>query len=209
MALSRPGSGWEPLTERALSALGSSAPPGFHAAMALLLDLVCDWNARIDLTAARSPEELVDLFVADAAVIARETRSAPGERWVDVGSGAGAPAIPLALLLPELSLALVEPRQKRVAFLRSAVGALELSGVSVRRGRSQDLPAAELDVALSRATLAPDEWLAEGARLATRAVWVLLARGEPPAHAGLRADVDVEYVWPLTGAERRALRYVK
>ena len=209
MALSRPGSGWEPLCERALGALGASVPDGFPHATSRLLDLVCEWNARIDLTAARSAEELVDLFIADAAVIAREASAPDGERWVDVGSGAGAPAIPLALLLPGLGLTLVEPRDKRVAFLRSALGVLGRGDVGVRRGRSQDVPAGEHQVALSRATLSPDEWLAEGARLATRAVWVLLARGEAPTLAGWRAEADVTYAWPLTGAERRALRYVK
>ena len=131
-----------------------------------------------------------------------------GKRWVDVGSGAGAPAIPLALFVPELELTLVEPRSKRVAFLRTALGVVGRSDVKVVRGRSEELGPAGFDVALSRATLPPLEWLREGARVARSAVWVLLARGERPALDGWRVQADVEYRWPLTAVERRAICYV-
>lgn len=174
------------------------------------LDLLVEWNQRFDLTAARSEDELVDLTLADALIIVAGAllgrEPAAGERWVDVGSGAGAPALPLALLLPEISLTLVEPKHKRVAFLRTASGALSLN-VSVARARSAEITSGSHAVALSRATLAPDLWLPEGARLATSAVWVLLARGDVPRLEGWHVTGDWEYQWPLTGAERRALRF--
>jgi hypothetical protein len=59
------------------------------------------------------------------------------------------------------------------------------------------------DVAVSRATLAPAEWLALGSTLADK-VWVLLAREEPPPGS---IEEDVKYTWPRTGAQRRAVRY--
>jgi len=174
------------------------------------LDLLVEWNQRFDLTAARSEDELVDLTLADALVIAAgalgQAAPAAGETWVDVGSGAGAPALPLALLLPELLLTLVEPKSKRVAFLRTASGGLSLN-TRVTRARSEDVASASHAVALSRATLAPDLWLAEGARLATQAVWVLLARADLPRLEAWHVDGDWEYRWPLTGAERRAVRF--
>lgn len=169
------------------------------------LDLLSEWNQRVDLTAARSADELVDLTLADALVIAGHTASG-SERWVDVGSGAGAPALPVALLSPTISLTLVEPKAKRVAFLRTVVGALGLT-VKVERARSDRLPGGRFSVALSRATLAPQAWLAEGARLSNRSVWVLLARGEAPSLNGWHVIDDVCYTWPLTGVERRALLY--
>jgi 16S rRNA (guanine527-N7)-methyltransferase len=204
MALSRPAAGWEPLVERVL---GELAPELRERASPFgrLLDLVVDWNRRIDLTAARSAEELVDLYLADAAVIARS--ATPG-RWVDVGAGAGAPGLPLALLAPELEISLVEPKSKRVAFLRTAIGLLGRSDVGVRRARSNELGAGQFDAAISRATLSAAEWLEEGTRLARREVWALLARAEPERRPGWRADLDVEYAWPLTHARRRAVRYV-
>ncbi|HLV65430.1 MAG TPA: RsmG family class I SAM-dependent methyltransferase [Polyangiaceae bacterium] len=174
-------------------------------------ELVSVWNRRIDLTAARSAEELVDLLVADAAWMARAhapPERKERERWIDVGSGAGAPGLALALLRPDIAMTLVEPRAKRVAFLRTVIATLGRTDVRIERARSEDLADASCDVAVSRATLAPEIWVREGARLAQRFVWVLLAQGEvPPAPERAQLDRDERYVWPLTGAARRAVRY--
>lgn len=202
----------EPLFARVLRAfdVDPDAPrAGSTLALALARwgERVSEWNQRIDLTAARSDEELVDLLVADAAAIVRAQRHRNSETWVDVGSGAGAPGLALSLLVPELTMTLVEPKAKRVAFLRSTVGELGCERVRVERVRSDQLGELGFDVAVSRATLAPAEWLAEGARLARRGVWVLLAQAETPAVPNLRLTEELGYHWPLTGVPRRALRY--
>lgn len=173
------------------------------------LDQVVTWNAVLDLTAARGEDELVDLFVADALLLDRATSTeAVPLTWLDVGSGAGAPGLVLGALRPSRRLTLIEPRAKRVAFLRSAIGQLRLSRVVVERRRSDSLPDKSYDVAVSRATFAPSEWLAEGTRAARHSVWVLLARGEVPRCDGWRVSRTLEYQWPLTGAERRAVEFV-
>lgn len=198
--------GFAPRIERCLAGLCADAGPDTVRGLAALLDRVVEWNDKVDLTAARGDDELVDLFVADAAVVAR--LHGPGdEAWVDVGSGAGAPGLPLAMLTGS-RFTLVEPKEKRVAFLRTAVGALGLEHVTVRRDRSSAVSAASFDVAISRATLEPAEWLAEGARIARHSVWVLVARTAPPMLDGWRVDRDESYTLPLTGVPRRALRYV-
>lgn len=218
------GAGWQPLLEEAIGELEMGGldtkavwqSGGERAAslerLSRLLDLVVTWNARVDLTAARGERELVDLYLADALVLAaRHTRALEPrgvETWTDVGSGAGAPGLVLALLRPELQLTLVEPRAKRIAFLRTAVGSLELRHPpKLVDRRSSALPAASSEVAVSRATFAPAEWLEEGARLARRTVWVLLARAEVPALPGWRAAQQVDYCWPLTGAVRHAVAF--
>lgn len=213
MALSPLGQGWLPRIERVLAAFPGAARGDASAIserLARFLDLVVTWNQRIDLTAARSPDELVDLMLADAALIAaNSTPSEKGaERWFDVGSGAGAPGVALAILAPELFMTLVEPRQKRVAFLRTVLVELGLGKVTVERRRSSEFEDRQCDVAVSRATFPPAEWLPEGARLAESSVWVLLAREEPPTWEGLHLDLDLDYAWPLTRVGRRAVRYV-
>jgi 16S rRNA (guanine527-N7)-methyltransferase len=213
-----PRQGWQPLIERALAALAAHIPssgqvwPAAAAraaslqALGRLLDLVVLWNQRVDLTAARSPEELVDLYLSDALVLAASGSRTELESWCDVGSGAGAPGLVFQLLRPESELTLVEPRAKRVAFLRTAIGQLGVRSRLVA-GRSEVLDANACDVAVSRATFPPEEWLVEGARLARRSVWVLLARGATPSLAGWQLASEVDYEWPLTGAARRALRF--
>ena len=212
MSVSAEDPRWRPRIEAVISELsrgrGTVRPFEAEDAIARLsqfLEILERWNQRIDLTAARTPDELVDLFVADAVLLATTCSEGP-ERWVDVGSGAGAPAIALALLRPGLDLTLVEPKQKRVAFLRSVVGELALSSTCVRRARSSELTDECFDVACSRATLRPQAWLEEGTRLA-RSVWVLLATGPVPELEGYRAVETHDYEWPLTRAPRRALRY--
>ncbi|SHN46833.1 16S rRNA (guanine(527)-N(7))-methyltransferase RsmG [Cryptosporangium aurantiacum] len=69
---------------------------------------------------------VAELFPADATV-------------VDVGSGAGLPGLVLAIARPDLRVTLLEPLARRVAFLNEAVSALELSSVTVRRGRAEEV----------------------------------------------------------------------
>jgi 16S rRNA (guanine527-N7)-methyltransferase len=193
------------MDEERLEAL--AVPAERREAVAKWLDLLAQWNARIDLTAARGPDELYDLMLADAARLA--ARVPEGARVVDVGAGAGAPGLALALLRPDLRVTLVEPLGKRASFLRAVIGTVGRAevGLIVERGEVVvEREGAAWDVAISRATLAPAAWIPLGLRLAPSA-WVLLAKEEPPAAAGARVEEDVAYVWPLTGAARRAVRY--
>jgi 16S rRNA (guanine527-N7)-methyltransferase len=217
MALSTMGMGWRPrilevvgaVQRAAATVLGPRELAVPVEPIAELLDLVVSWNARTNLTRARGPDELVDLYLADAALLGVASAALPEHRkWVDVGSGAGAPGLGLGLLAPGLELTLVEPRSKRVAFLRSALGQFGRVDVRVMRQRSSELPEKSWDVAVSRATLPPAEWLAEGARLARHGVWVLLARAHPPVLPGWQVCHDFGYRWPLTQVERRAVFFV-
>jgi 16S rRNA (guanine527-N7)-methyltransferase len=172
------------------------------------LELLREWNARIDLTAARSDDELHDLMLADAVLLAKHVPDRA--RVVDVGSGAGAPGLALALLRPDLKMTLVEPLAKRVSFLRTVVGTLGRTDIAIARekGDATAARAEAFDVAISRATLPPPAWVPLGLRLAP-VTWVLLAREEPPTIEGARIEDDIAYAWPLGSAARRAVRYVR
>jgi 16S rRNA (guanine527-N7)-methyltransferase len=170
------------------------------------LQLVDRWRRRTDLTAARDDAELVDLMVADAVHLAPHVPR--GVRLVDVGSGAGPPGLPLGLLRPDLEVTLVEPLQKRAAFLRTTLGTLSADvarGFVVQQMRVQDL-SDTFDVAISRATLPPEQWIELGTQLAPQGqVWLLLAKLPLPTREGWRVRHDEDYRWPLTGAARRAV----
>jgi 16S rRNA (guanine527-N7)-methyltransferase len=213
-ALAPLGEGFRPLISAVLRGLGATEDERAVNSMVTWLDLLARWNQKIDLTAARSAEEVVDLMVADAVVLGRHERQ--GAAVVDVGSGAGAPGLALGLMRPDLGVCLVEPLAKRVAFLRTVLGHFGASPrpsgpMRVVRGKGEDLAArGELfDTAVARATLPPAIWLALGGRLVRKggAVWVLLARDAAPETDEWRIETDERYTWPLTGVERRALRY--
>ena len=118
-----------------------------------------EWNARINLTGAKSRDELVSEHLVDSFAM---TYFLPGACTVaDVGAGGGLPGVPLAILRPDISLAMVEPRAKRVAFLRSVTHELGLRNSLIHRCRCDDLRAT-FDVSASRATFPPEEWLRVG-----------------------------------------------
>jgi 16S rRNA (guanine527-N7)-methyltransferase len=197
-----------PLIARAAAVLEAPLSERASGAVKIWLERLQEWNARIDLTAARSPEELVDLMLADALVLA--ARIPRDARVVDVGTGAGAPGLALALVRDDLRVTLVEPLAKRTSFLRTVLGALGRSDVTIERARGEAFAGRRAwDVAVSRATVAPPAWLDLGTTLAAPggAVWVLLAKDPPPMHPRVAIAWDHAYAWPLTGAERRAVSY--
>jgi len=144
---------------------------GQVAALVGYAESLLRWNARINLTAARSIDRVVAEHFPDAFALAR--RLAEPARVVDVGSGGGLPAIPLAVLCPRLTFELCEPIAKKASFLRTALRELGLGdrasvgtarGEAVAKAIEQD-PARAFDVAISRATLPPEKWLALARRL--------------------------------------------
>jgi 16S rRNA (guanine527-N7)-methyltransferase len=138
-------------------------------------ELLLRWNARINLTGARNSEELLREHFPDSFAMAALVPLASS--LVDVGSGGGLPALPFSLLRPDVSLTVVEPRAKRVAFLRTAVRELGLA-VTVVSGRAEEVNE-RFSVASSRATFPPPEWLSVGSALVRPGGEVLFLVHEP------------------------------
>jgi 16S rRNA (guanine527-N7)-methyltransferase len=196
------------LIERAAAETSTVLAEGAIDSLVMWIERIEEWNERMDLTAARSREELVDLMVVDAMVVAR--RVDVGARVVDVGTGAGAPGLALALIRPDLRLTLVEPSTKRGSFLRTVAGALGRRDIGIERARGESFSGRCVwDVAISRATMPPDAWLGLGTQLVepTGAVWVLLGKGDVPVRSGWKVAEELVYEWPLTGVARRALAF--
>lgn len=83
----------------------------------------------------------------------------PGDKVVDVGSGAGLPGIPMAIAVPEAHFTLVEPMERRSNWLVSVVQELGLENVEVIRSRAEDLERTDFTVATARAVAALDKLL--------------------------------------------------
>ena len=120
-----------------------------------------------------------------------------GSRVVDVGSGAGLPGIPLALVRPDLTVTLLEPLARRVAFLTECVRRLALERVTVVRGRAEEGPIRRqlggADVVTARA-VAPLDKLAGWCLPLLRPGGLLLAM------KGSTAAAELAATGPLPGA---------
>lgn len=88
------------------------------------------------LIGPREADRLWDRHLLNCAVLGEVVPS--GSSVLDVGSGAGLPGLPLAIARPDLTVTLLEPMARRIAFLHETVAGLGLTGVRVVRGRAED-----------------------------------------------------------------------
>ena len=106
--------------------------------LVVFLELLLRWNRKINLTALENVDEAIDRLLLEPLAATRHVRASPG-RLIDLGSGGGSPAIPLALALPEVDLTMVEIKARKAAFLREAVRVLELPRALVETVRFEEL----------------------------------------------------------------------
>ena len=120
--------------------------------------LLLDWNRTTNLTGARSLEQ-VEALIADANTLLAVSWEGV-RRVLDIGSGGGLPAIPLALKLPAVQFSLLEANTRKCAFLEHVAANLELANVKVLPGRAEELAhqpelREQFDRAISRAAAPP------------------------------------------------------
>ena len=144
------------ITELLAPFLGSdSAGQALSAAqlqsISMYIDILLRWNARINLTSVRQPEEIVSRHLGESFFAARHlfpkkansklgTEPGQGEGQVhviDVGSGAGFPGLPIKIWAPFIHLTLIESNQKKATFLREVIRHLSLDDADVFAGRLQ------------------------------------------------------------------------
>jgi 16S rRNA (guanine527-N7)-methyltransferase len=109
----------------------------------LYLDLLLKWNARMNLTAIRDPEQIVTRHFGESLFGARMLLGDFDSAQVsvtlaDIGSGAGFPGIPLKLWMPQIHLTLIESQNKKATFLREVIRALKLDVAEIFCGRAED-----------------------------------------------------------------------
>jgi len=101
------------------------------------IDLLLKWNARMNLTAVRNPEQIVERHFGEALFAARHLLTQESAISVaDVGSGAGFPGIPLKIYASNLKLTLIEAQGKKATFLREVARTLHLTEVNVFANRA-------------------------------------------------------------------------
>ncbi len=93
-----------------------------------------EWNKTINLTTITDPKEIIIKHFVDSLTALIATRFPENCVVLDVGSGAGFPGIPLKIVRSDIRLILLEPTQKKCAFINSVIGLLKLQGASTFGG---------------------------------------------------------------------------
>ncbi len=179
-----------------LAKLGIELPADAQTKLLAFRDLLLKWNMTYNLTALRDPAQAIPLHLLDSLAILPHVGNGA---LLDVGSGGGLPAIPLAIVRPELSVSMVDTVQKKTTFLQQAVIELGLTNAAVYHARvekmsgqyvqisSRAFSELRLFVELTRHLLAP------GGR------WLAMKGVRPDDEiASLPADISVEAIIPLT-----------
>lgn len=171
---------FEPLFEKLLAQTTISLTREQKLAQLTYLALLERWNKAYNLTAVRQPEQMLVRHIMDSLVVAPFLR---GERFIDVGSGAGLPGIPLAIARPARHFTLLESLGKRLRFLHHIKHTLNLTNVELVESRVERfVPALPFDGIISRAFAALQKMLsvthhllgAEGHFYAFKGKWLTL-----------------------------------
>lgn len=117
---------------------------------AIHADALMLWAQKTNLTTIRDPVEVaVKHYLDSLAPAARIPRNA---RALDAGSGGGFPGIPLKIMIPSLSITLIDASRKKISFLKQIIRTLELTAIEAIQGRVEALsPPSVFDVIVSRA----------------------------------------------------------
>lgn len=98
-------------------------------------DLLLDWNQRMNLTRITDPHEVILKHFIDSMVLSKFVL---GSSFVDLGTGAGFPGVPLKILLPELEVVLMDSLKKRLEFLDVVIEKLNFTGIKTVHARAED-----------------------------------------------------------------------
>ncbi|MCG8422936.1 MAG: 16S rRNA (guanine(527)-N(7))-methyltransferase RsmG [Proteobacteria bacterium] len=158
-------SNWEIALSDGAAQLGVQLASTQHDILCNYLQLIKKWSKHYNLTSTDDPRELVLLHIVDSLAVVPHLPTHTA-RLLDVGSGAGLPGVPIAVLRPDIQVTALEPVNKKYAFLATVKRELTLPNflpIANRLEHHKDDPLfSPYDVAVSRATFSLDRWLALG-----------------------------------------------
>ncbi len=137
------------------------------------------WNRRINLTAIRDVNEMVTGHVLDSLAVRPQLK---GPRVIDIGTGAGFPGLPLAIVESDHHFTLLDSNGKKISFVRHMIGELGLSNAEAVKARAEDYaPGNRFDTVIARALATVPRLVALSSDLVGEDGQLLALKGRHPA----------------------------
>lgn len=190
--------GFEARLKEGLQALASPDAEAYSDVFARFLGLLEKWNRAFNLTAVREPNEMITRHVLDSLTARRFLH---GLSVLDVGTGAGLPGLPLAIVEPQRQFALLDAAGKKIRFVQHAVGELALGNVQVVQSRVENYrPADPFDTVICRAFSSLQEFVGRCDSLVANGGRLLAMKGRlsKAERAGVPAPWIITEVVPVS-----------
>ncbi|MHB1015397.1 MAG: 16S rRNA (guanine(527)-N(7))-methyltransferase RsmG [Desulfurivibrionaceae bacterium] len=216
------------ILEEGLSAMGIPLDGRAHERLLAYCDELLRWSAKINLVAKAPLREIWETHFLDSLTLLRVLPPLGSAQLplLDIGTGAGFPGLALKAARPELPVILVEPRQKRVSFLRHVIRTLGLKDIEVLCGRLEknsgevDGQALSVPIVTSRAFTDISEFLLHTAAVNPAGGRVICMKGPRAAEeinawrlaqpqSPYRLQEIVELTLPFSGKVRNLVIFTK
>ncbi len=112
--------------------------PELPELLCVYLDMLQDWNTRMDLTAVLDEDELLDKHFIDSMIVLKGLLTADRITLIDVGTGAGFPGMVLALARPDWQITLLDSQRKRIDFLQAVTDQTKAGNVTLLHCRAEE-----------------------------------------------------------------------
>lgn len=167
--------------------------------------LLEEGNRRLNLTRI-APTDVVTLHFLDSLALNAAFSPQPGSQVLDVGTGAGFPGLPLAIVYPEIQVTLLDGTRKRLDFLDEVIGELAISNATTQHGRAEELARmpgtpAKYDLVTARAVAKLDRLVGWMLPLVKPGGWAI-------AYKSQELDDEVEAARPSIGRQGGVLERV-
>lgn len=103
------------------------------------MELILEQNEKVNLTSITDPDEFIIKHYIDSVAIGNFSQMKEAQSIIDVGTGAGFPGIPLAILFPEKTFLLIDSLNKRIKIIQELACEIGLTNVAFRHGRAEEL----------------------------------------------------------------------
>ncbi len=189
----------------------------------LYLEELLRWSPKIDLVSQTDPQEVIRKHFLDSLAVVPFLPE--NVTLLDLGSGAGFPGLPIAMVLPQSSVSLVEVRRKRVSFLKEVVRKSRATNVVVYEGRAEvfaEKPSlcGKFTVVTTRATWDMGTYLQYASSFLKEAGIVVVMQGPNSGHKNFKMEyaenvlslhlsTSHEYILPFGSEKRRLLIFAR